>query len=151
MKVFAKFDREGVDNGGLPQISDIQKIYLGISRDAVEPEVHEINSKVGEEVSYEELDVDVICDEEVLEQFDDITLMEEVKRRKLIQMGEVERTIKLLDRALMMKKKSQPANAISDRQVDEVLRLLDDYHRGVHGDDAHELHAKEYIIKHWNG
>lgn len=142
MKVFAQysnFDKE------------ISKIYLGISRDAVEAEVHEINRtrKIGT-VYYEELDVDVICDEEVLKQFDDITLMEELKRRKLIQMEEVERTIKLLDRALMMKKKSQPANAISDRQVDEVLRLLDDYYRGVHGDDAHELHAKEYIIKHWN-
>lgn len=104
MKTFVSFDKY-VGLGGLPQkISDIRKIYLGISRDTVEAEIHEINNKVGGGIDYEELDVDVICDDEVLKQFDDITLMEELKRRKLIQMEMDEKLIHVIEESLKNKK-----------------------------------------------
>lgn len=149
MKVFTVFDREGVDNGGLPQISDIQKICLGISRDVVEAEVNDINSKVGEEVDYEELEASVVCGDEVLTLFDDISLLEELKRRKLIQMEGIKVLIKQMEESIVKKKYEIPAGGISERQVLEVFRLQDAYYAGMNGDEF-ELSPQEYVIKHWN-
>lgn len=143
MKVFAKFSRY------VGHTPDISKLYLGISKDVVEAEVNEINQKVGGGIEYEALDVDVLCGEEVLKQFDDITLMEELKRRKLIQMEMDERLIHEIEESLKKKKFTIPANAISERQVLEVLRLQDEYYSETYGNEMN-LSPQEYIIKHWN-
>lgn len=148
MKAFVVFDHYNRESGDV-RPSDIEEIYLGVSEDVVKTKVHEDNRKVGGGIDYDELDVKVVCDEEVLNQFDDITLLEELKRRKLIQLEGIKKLIEEVDKTLVKKKLTIPATAISERQVLEVFRLQDAYYAGMNGDEF-ELSPQEYVIKHWN-
>lgn len=148
MKAFVVFDHYNRESGDV-RPSDIEEIYLGVSEDVVKTKVHEDNRKVGGGIDYDELDVKVVCDEEVLNQFDDITLLEELKRRKLVQLEGIKKLIEEVDKTLVKKKLTIPAAAISERQVLEVLRLQDSYYSGMNGDEF-KLSLQEYIIKHWN-
>lgn len=148
MDVFAVYDHYSREDGNC-QITDIDTIYLGVDESEVKAKVHDDNTKVGGGIAYDEISTKVICGDEVLTLFDDISLLEELKRRKLIQMEGIKALIKQMEESIVKKKYEIPAGGISERQVLEVFRLQDAYYAGMNGDEF-ELSPQEYVIKHWN-